>query len=279
MKSAIFRRSTALICALVLLTSSIPSVFTVTAEDGSQSRGRTPRVVVSGQNYGGQIRFVSGVTYVGLREFSERQGAQVTWNSVNSTARAKSSSVELLARIGDSHLTANGRRISCTGRVFIESGRTYVPLRAIGNAFGYDTSWNSTSFTATMWKNGGASYNADELYWLSRIIHAEARGEPMQGKLAVGSVVLNRVKSREFPNTVYGVIFDRAGGVQFTPVANGEIYKTPDSDSIEAAKRCLNGERVSSAILFFINTDIAESFWITANRRYVMTVGNHDFYA
>lgn len=101
----------------------------------------------------------------------------------------------------------------------------------------------------------------------------------MAGKLAVGSVVMNRVASSEYPSTVYGVVFDRRGGVQFTPVANGEIYRTPDAESIEAAKRCLDGERVSESILFFINADIASSFWISENRQYVMTVGNHDFYA
>lgn len=279
MKSAIIKKGWALFCAAILLASS---AVTVTSLDASESRAaRTPRVVVSGQSYGGQIRFKDGVTYVGLREFAERLGANVTWNSSLASAKVKSSSLELTAKIGDSYVTANGRRLSSPGRIFIESNRTYVPLRVVGTAFGFETSWNSGSFTATMvrYRDAVSGYSSDDVYWLSRIIYAEARGESMAGKLAVGNVVMNRVRNSGFPNTVYGVIFDRNGGVQFTPVSNGEIYRTPDSASVEAAKRCLDGERISSSILFFINTDIANSFWITANRQYVMTIGNHDFYA
>ena len=91
--------------------------------------------------------------------------------------------------------------------------------------------------------------------------------------------MLNRVKSSEFPNTIYGVIFDRKNGVQFTPVANGTIYKSPDKESIAAARACLEGGTLNSDILFFMNASLAESFWISSQRRYVMTVGNHDFYA
>ena len=278
MKSAILRRAAALICAVLMLTPAVAGA--VYSNEVENRASRMPRVTVSGESYSGQIRFTDGVTYVGLREFSERLGAVVTWDASKLQARVKSTALDLTARIGDSFITANGKKLSSPGRVFIESGRTYVPIRIIGTAFGYETAGKNQSFSAVLTKKQASpSYSADDLYWLSRIIHAEARGESDWGKLAVGTVVLNRVKSSEFPNTIYGVIFDRAGGVQFTPVANGEIYKTPDAASIEAAKRCLSGERVSSSILFFINTAIAESFWITANRRYVMTIGNHDFYA
>ena len=279
MKSAIIKRAMALIGAVMLTASA--SVPVLSSEPMERASVRTPRVMVSGQNYSGQIKFVDGITYVRLREFSEWLGATVTWSSAYSTARVRTSTLDLTAKIGENGVAANGRWISSNGRIFIDAHRTYVPLRVIGTAFGFDTSWNRESFSATMTrcKESVESYSADDLYWMSRIIHAEARGESMEGKLAVGSVVMNRVRSAGFPNTVYGVIFDRNGGVQFTPVANGEIYKTPDSASIEAAKRCLRGENISRSILFFINADIAESFWISANRRYVMTIGNHDFYA
>ena len=148
MKSAIFRRGLALVSAVFLLMTS---VITVTAVEYPEARAqRTPRVVVSGNNYSGQIRFVSGVTYVGLREFSERLGARVTWDQTLATAGAKTTSLELSARIGDTYVTANGKRLSSSGRVFIEAGRTYVPLRAIGSAFGFETSWNSTSLLSAV---------------------------------------------------------------------------------------------------------------------------------
>ena len=122
------------------------------------------------------------------------------------------------------------------------------------------------------------NFSENDLYWLSRIIHAEARGESFDGKLAVGSVVLNIVKNKNYPSTVYGVIFDKKNGVQFSPILDGSIYNNPSIDSINAAKRCLEGYRTNKEILFFINPDIATSFWIVNTREYVMTIGNHDFY-
>ena len=70
----------------------------------------------------------------------------------------------------------------------------------------------------------GAAYDAGELYWLSRIICAESGAESMSGQIAVGNVILNRVRSGSFPNTVEGVIFDRKDAVQFEPVSNGRVY-------------------------------------------------------
>ncbi len=130
-------------------------------------------------------------------------------------------------------------------------------------------------------KNGenASGYDSDDLLWLSRIIYAEAGTEPLEGKLAVGSVVMNRLASANYPDTIYGVIFDRKFGVQFTPAATGSVYKSPDEESILAAKMCLGGYSVSSDILFFLNEAIATGTWMQDNRDFVMTIGNHDFYS
>ena len=278
MKSGRILRGVSALLAVVFVMTLAP---VTSATDGPERSAQLPRIRVSGEDYSGKVKLIDGVTYVRLREFSERLGAEVSWNSDTSTAGVKTSALTLSAKEDASSITANGRTLSCAHGVFLEEGRMYVPLRAVGTAFGFETSWDAASFTAalTRYREAIEGYSEDDLYWLSRIISAEAKGEPMSGKLAVGTVVLNRVKSRDFPNTIYGVIFDRNGGVQFTPVANGEIYKTPTADSIEAARRLLDGERTSSEILFFINANIADSFWITENRKYVMTIGNHDFYA
>jgi N-acetylmuramoyl-L-alanine amidase len=115
------------------------------------------------------------------------------------------------------------------------------------------------------------------VYWLSRIISAESGGEPLEGKIAVGNVVLNRVKSPDFPNTIYGVIYDTAGGIQFEPVANGTVNNVPDPDSVLAAKLCLDGASVAGGSLFFLNPSLATSFWITENRTKVAAIGSHVF--
>ena len=100
------------------------------------------------------------------------------------------------------------------------------------------------------------------------------------GKIAVGNVVLNRVENAEYPSSVYGVIFDDKGGVQFTPVANGTIENEPSEESVMAAKICLENYKLSHHnILFFLNPQISTSTWIPDNRDFIMTIGRHDFYA
>ena len=122
------------------------------------------------------------------------------------------------------------------------------------------------------------SYNQDEVYWLSRIVHAEAEGESYQGKVAVANTILNRVESSEYPNTIYGVIFDTKYGVQYTPVANGKIYNTPGAESIKAAKAALEGYNNVGNSLFFYNPKKSQSSWIKNNRTYYTTIGNHNFH-
>ena len=122
-------------------------------------------------------------------------------------------------------------------------------------------------------------YGYEDLYWLSRIISAESRGEPFIGQLAVGTVVINRTRSHYYPDTIYEVIFDRLGGVQFTPASTGSVYRDPTESSILAAKLCLEGFSLDEGILFFFNSKLAAGSWITSNRTYTMTVGQHDFYS
>jgi len=121
-------------------------------------------------------------------------------------------------------------------------------------------------------------YSENDLYWLSRIIEAEASGESFNGKIAVGNCVLNRVKSSEFPNTIYDVIFDKNHGVQYQPTANGMIYNTPSKDSVNAAKEALSGYSVVGDAMYFCSVSVAPNSWAASNREYLTTIGNHVFY-
>ncbi len=249
------------------------------------ARERTVTVYVNGARYGGRA-FISGsVTYVGIREFSMHMGVNsVSWNSERKTAAVESDTLSLSAKNGNLYITANGRYLWAGSGIIIKSGTMYVPLRTLAKAFGCSVSWNDREFAAYVSgggtiENGKTYYDNDSIYWLSRIIHAEAQGEPLLGKVAVGTVVLNRVKSPEFPNTIYSVIFDKKNGVQFTPAANGAINCTPSEESIMAAKLCLDGASISDKALFFINEALAESSWVSDNRPFIVAVGNHKFYA
>ena len=125
---------------------------------------------------------------------------------------------------------------------------------------------------------GSAPYTEEDLYWMARIISAESRGEPLLGKLAVGTVVLNRVASAGFPDTIHDVIFDRKWGVQFTPVANGTVYNEPTQESVLAAKLVLDGARAAGDSLYFLAPDLTDNHWTMENRTYVTTIGCHWFY-
>lgn len=123
------------------------------------------------------------------------------------------------------------------------------------------------------------SIDSTDLYWMSRIINAEAEAESYNGKTAVGNVIMNRVKSKEFPNTVKGVIFEYYKGIpQFSPVENGTIYNNPSSESIKAAKDALNGVKPVGAATYFFNPDKASGKWIVENKSYVMKIDDHVFY-
>ncbi len=114
----------------------------------------------------------------------------------------------------------------------------------------------------------------DRVYLLARIIHAEANNQPYNGKIAVGNVIMNRVESNAFPNTIKKVIYQEG---QFSPVSNGSINNEPSKKSIEAAKDVLGGERViPENVLYFYNPDTATSRWIFSREVFV-EIGNHAF--
>lgn len=123
------------------------------------------------------------------------------------------------------------------------------------------------------------NYDSNDIYWLARIIHAEAQAEPYEGKVAIGNVILNRVNSSAFPNTIYNVIFEYYGNIpQFSPVADGTIYNTPSPESIQAAKDAINGARPVGNATYFFNPNKAAGSWIVKNKAYVTRIGRHVFY-
>jgi len=123
-----------------------------------------------------------------------------------------------------------------------------------------------------------SEFTEGDTYWLARIVHAEAQGESYAGKLAVANCVLNRVRSREYPNTIYEVIFDKKHGVQYQPTINGAIYNSPSSEAMKAAKSAVNGNNNVGKSMFFFNPKKSTSNWISKNRTYYTTIGNHKFY-
>ena len=118
-----------------------------------------------------------------------------------------------------------------------------------------------------------AAYNESDTYLLGRLVHGEARGEPYVGKVAVASVVLNRVRSSSFPNTIAGVIY-QAGA--FDAVSDGQINLTPDEDSLRAARDALNGWDPTGGCLYYYNPVTSTNSWIWT-RQVQLSIGKHNF--
>ena len=114
---------------------------------------------------------------------------------------------------------------------------------------------------------------SNDLYLLAKCIHAEARGEPYVGKVAVGAVILNRVASPDFPDSIYGVIYQPWA---FTAVHDGQINLEPEAASYQAATDALNGWDPTYGSLYYYNPNTASSSWIFS-RQTTVVIGEHVF--
>lgn len=121
--------------------------------------------------------------------------------------------------------------------------------------------------------NAGSTSNSSDTNLLARLIYGEARGEPYTGQVAVGAVVLNRVKSSKFPNTIAGVIYQKGA---FDVVADGQINMSPNSTAIKAAKDAMNGWDPSYGSIYYFNPSTATNKWIWS-RPHTVTIGKHRF--
>ena len=110
---------------------------------------------------------------------------------------------------------------------------------------------------------------------LARAINGEARGEPYEGQVAVGAVIMNRVRSSQFPNTIAGVIYQSGA---FTAVSDGQINEPIKEGStvLKAAQDALNGWDPSGGALYYFNPNTATSKWIWS-RQIIKTIGKHNF--
>ncbi len=116
-------------------------------------------------------------------------------------------------------------------------------------------------------------FSSSDVYLLAKTIHAEGRGEPYTGQVAIGAVILNRVRSKEFPNTVSGVVYQKHA---FTAVTDGQINLTPNDTAMKAAKDAINGWDPTGGALYYYNPAIATSAWIF-DRQTVTVIGKHVF--
>ena len=232
--------------------------------------------------FGGYSYLVDNTAYLSIPDFCALINEDCTETQESDHIQYTAAGAPITVSVNADNFTANGRFIQLQHRTLALDGKLLVELEALQRIFGatvaYDGDANSVTIdTATkqLIQDGESFYNSHEIYWLSRIIYAEANGQPFDGMIGVGNVVLNRVASARYPNSVEGVVFDPG---QFTPVDNGSIYNTPSSEAVLAAQMCLEGVNTVGGCMFFLNPSIADASWFNSARTYYTTIGGHAFY-
>ena len=148
--------------------------------------------------------------------------------------------------------------------------------KATYQALGMNDSYNALnggSSSGSSGSSGSSSYTSSDLYLLAKCIYAEGRGESYTGQVAIGAVIMNRVKSSSFPNTIAGVVYQSGA---FTAVTDGQINLEPNQTAYNAARDAMNGWDPTYGCLYYYNPAVATSAWIF-DRQTVTVIGKHVF--
>jgi len=143
--------------------------------------------------------------------------------------------------------------------------------QATAKALGMSLSGGSSSGSSS----GGSSTSnsSGDVYLLARCIYGESRGEPYKGQVAVGAVIMNRVRSSSFPNSISGVIYQPGA---FSVVDDGQINLSPNDSALRAARDAMNGYDPTNGCLYYYNPDKTTNKWIWS-RPVMLTIGRHRF--
>ncbi len=231
-----------------------------------------------------ELTSYNGVEYVSLAVMAQclDETASVNWDEGSQSMTVTTGKLKLTAKVGQLYLEANGRYLYLAEKVQKTEGQVTVPLWAVAEAFGAQVGWDSgleavavTSGSGAI-QSGDSYYDQNDLFWLSRVIFAESGNQPLEGQMAVGMVVMNRVESDIYPDTVEGVLAQKN---QFSTYQSGRLaQRTPNASSVIAAKLVLDGgvvEEVEDALYF----DSCANSWASRNKECVAIIGGHKFYA
>ena len=230
----------------------------------------------------------NGTTYVTVSSFVAMADPQAAVKEENGAVTVSSSSegqgtFSMTVSLHIPYIVANGRYLYAKDIVTTVNGHVALPIRKLAQIFNLDVDYNAAVHAALLIhvqgrsayiQSGDSYYNADTLYWLSRIIYEESGNQSLDGMIAVGNVVMNRVNSPEFPNNIYDVLYQKN---QFSPASNGVLGRTPNSESVVAAKLVMDGAQVVPTALFFNRA--GTNSYASRTRPYVTTIGAHAFYA
>ena len=227
--------------------------------------------------------YVGQSVFVPVRAFAEAMGCTVTWLPESNSVYITRDDLTMLLSVGSRSIWANRRNWMMDASCSVINDTVMVPVRAMAKVFTCTLNWSAAD--QTVYLRGGDAlipaekyYNEEDVLWLARIIYAESGNQPLDGKVAVANVVLNRVENPAFPKTIRDVIFDRTSGVQFTPTSNGTIYRTPTAECFAAARLALEGYETAPDCLYFVSARSATTCWAGRNRTFYAQIGGHAFF-
>lgn len=213
---------------------------------------------------------IEGTTMVPIRFIAEALGAQVSWDSKNQSVSLTKQDININLTINQKEALVNGQSKKLTQAPVIQNNRTYVPLRFISDKMRKDVEWEQSQRMIFISK----SKQASDVFWLAKLVEAEAADEPFEGKVAVAAVVINRTQSILFPKTIKSVIFD---STQFTPVHTKRIFgMKPKPETVRAVEEAMAGGDPTKGALYFYNPRKTNNRFLHS-RTITMTIGNHRF--
>lgn len=234
----------------------------------------TAAVVIDGIAAEGLEAYLyDGTAYLSLPRTAQRlrPDASYAWEEDRVVVRGEG--LVLSAKVGHVYLECNGRYLYLPkGVKQLENGDTLVAARVLAKALGSQVIWDgSVCLTSggTALTAGDAFYDPQAVDLMARVIVHESGQQPFLGQIAVGNVIMNRVKSPSFPDTIYAVVYERN---QFP----GATSRAPDTEAIIAAKLCLDGAVVLDNAYYF--NGVGESCWAARNKTLVSVIGGHAFY-
>lgn len=281
------KKLTILILCMVCVFTLVMSGYTAAGSDEVTVDETVPLYINGSQSMDGYI--IGDTTYASVRSLCEAfcEDINFKWKAKTKTLTLTAEGLELTATVGDMYISANDRCLYVDKGVMVYDGNVIAPVRTICQVFGASVEWDGenssvevTSDNLKIIEPGDTFYNEEDLYWLSRLINSEGGNQPMDGKIAIGNVVMNRVASESCPDNIYDVIFDAKYGVQFSVVTTKGIYLEPNEESVIAAKICLEGvSLIGTDCIYFVNPETGSTNWFKTTRTYIGTFGDHDFYA
>ena len=297
------RAVSSLLATLAVVSFILPALATEPVGDGETPVPETePESAIYLDDVSQPVEYEmrNGTTYVTVSSFVamadpqavvEEEDGVVTVSSAvveevvddeGNTASVVQETLSMTVSVEVPYIVANGRYLYAKDSIVILNDCVAAPVRTLAKVFNLGVDYDAEAQAVLLTHSedsdaylepGDSYYDADALFWLSRIIYAESGNQILDGKIAVGNVVMNRVNSSKFPDNIYDVLNQKN---QFSP-ASTLSKRTPNNGSELAAKLVLDGAQVVPTALYFNMKGM--SSYAARHRPYVTTIGDHDFFA